>query len=65
MKKILIIIGFSLLISCDRAEPLVKKSKNGICHKVGTRYYDQTKHFKNFSSIEDCIKSGGRLPKRR
>ena len=65
MKKILIIIGFSLLISCDRAEPLVKKSKNGICHKAGTRYYDQTKHFKNFSSIEDCIKSGGRLPKRR
>ncbi len=53
------------MISCDRAEPLVKKSKNGICHKVGTRYYDQTKYFENFSSIENCIKSGGRLPKRR
>ena len=66
MKKIIIIICFSfLVISCDRAEPPVKKSKTGICHKVGTRYYDQTKHFKNFSSIEDCIKSGGRLPKRR
>ena len=66
MKKILIIICFSILvISCDRSEPLVKKSKTGICHKAGTRYYDQTKHFKNFSSIEDCIKSGGRLPKRR
>mgnify|MGYP001160778327 CR=1 FL=1 len=65
MKKILIIIGFSLLISCDRAEPLVKKSKTGICHKAGTRYYDQTKYFQKFSSIKDCIKSGGRLPKRR
>ena len=53
------------MTSCDRAEPLVKKSKTGICHKAGTRYYEQTKHFKNFSSIQDCIKSGGRLPKRR
>ena len=66
MKNIVIIICFSFfMISCDRAEPLVKKSKNGICHKVGTRYYDQTKYFENFSSIENCIKSGGRLPKRR
>ena len=53
------------MISCDRTEPLVKKSKTGICHKAGTRYYDQTKYFENFLSIEDCIKSGGRLPKRR
>tara|TARA_B100000941_G_C28046761_1_gene322388 strand:- start:48 stop:266 length:219 start_codon:yes stop_codon:yes gene_type:complete len=66
MRKIAIIlcIGF-LIISCDRVEPLVKKSKTGICHKAGTRYYDQTKYFEKFSSIEDCIKSGGRLPKRR
>ena len=53
------------MISCDRAEPLVKKSKTGICHKAGTRYYDQTKYFEKFLSIEDCMKSGGRLPKRR
>ena len=66
MKKILIIIYLScFIISCDRAEPLVKKSKTGICHKAGTRYYEQTKYFENFSSIENCIKSGGRLPKRR
>ena len=66
MKKIIIIICFSfLVISCDRAEPPVKKSKTGICHKAGTRYYEQTKHFEKFSSIKDCIKSGGRLPKRR
>jgi len=66
MKKIVIIIFLSFLMtSCDRSEPLVKKSKTGICHKAGTRYYEQTKHFKKFSSIEDCIKSGGRLAKRR
>ncbi len=66
MKKIIIFICFVfLIISCDRVEPLVKKSKTGICHKAGTRYYDQTKYFESFLSIEDCIKSGGRLPKRR
>ena len=64
MKKIINIIFFGfLIISCDRTEPFVKKSKPGICHKAGTRYYEQTKYFENFSSIEDCINSGGRLPK--
>ena len=66
MKKVLIIIYLScFIISCDHTEPLVKKSKTGICHQAGTRYYDQTKYFESFISIEDCIKSGGRLPKRR
>tara|TARA_B100000609_G_C16862946_1_gene256122 strand:+ start:316 stop:516 length:201 start_codon:yes stop_codon:yes gene_type:complete len=66
MKKIINIIFFGfLIISCDSTEPFVKKSKTGICHKAGTRYYDQTKYFEKYSSIEDCIKSGGRLPKRR
>ena len=53
------------IVSCDQLNPPVKKSKTGICQKAGSRYYDQTKYFKKFSTIEDCIKSGGRLPKRR
>ena len=66
MQKIIIIISLSfLVISCDRAEPFVKKSKTGICHKAGTKYYDQTKYFKKFKSIENCIKSGGRQPKKK
>ena len=55
----------SLLFSCDQIDPKVKKSKTGICHELGTRYYEQTKYFEKYSSIEDCIKSGGRPPKRR
>ena len=52
MKKIIIIVCLSfLIVSCDHAEPFVKKSKTGICHKAGTRYYDQTKYFKNFTSF--------------
>ena len=42
----------------------VKKSKTGICHAPGTTYYEQTKGFTPFATLDDCLKSGGRLPKR-
>ena len=42
----------------------VKKSTTGICHAPGTTYYDQTKNFTPFKTLEECLKSGGRLPKR-
>ena len=41
----------------------VKKSKTGICHAPGTSYYDQTKKFTPFKTLDECLKSGGRLPK--
>ena len=66
MKKLVVFfLSIIFIISCDQLNPPVKKSKTGICHKAGSRYYDQTKYFKKFKTIEDCIKSGGRLPKRR
>ncbi|EKD46932.1 MAG: hypothetical protein ACD_67C00012G0001, partial [uncultured bacterium] len=43
---------------------VVKKSSTGICHAPGTTYYEKTKTFTSFSSIDACISSGGRLPKR-
>ncbi|MDA9599629.1 hypothetical protein N9R92_00465 [Candidatus Pelagibacter sp.] len=67
MKKIFgtIFIILFLLTSCDSASVPVKKSKTNICHKKGSKYYDQTKHFRAFNTIKDCIDSGGRLPKKR
>ncbi|MBU0633039.1 hypothetical protein KKA17_10390 [bacterium] len=44
--------------------PPVKKSKSGICHPVGGTYYDKTKNFTSYPSLEACIKSGGRPAKR-
>ena len=44
--------------------PPVKKSSSGICHPVGGTYYDRTKNFKPYPSMEACIQSGGRAPKR-
>ena len=67
MKKIFgtFFIILFLLTSCDSASVPVKKSKTNICHKKGSKYYDQTKHFRAYNTIKDCIDSGGRLPKKR
>lgn len=43
---------------------VVKKSKTGICHAPGTTYYNKTKTFTPYNSIDECLKSGGRLPLR-
>ncbi len=46
-------------------EPLlVKKSRSGICHCPGGAYYGRTRNFMPFRSIEECLASGGRHPKR-
>ena len=67
MKNILVTIFFSLffLVACDSANVPVKKSKTNICHKKGSKYYDQTKHFRAYNTIKECIDSGGRLPKKK
>ena len=42
----------------------VKKSRSGICHAPGSTYYARTLNFKPFTTIDSCLTSGGRLPKR-
>jgi hypothetical protein len=42
---------------------VVKKSRTGICHAPGTRYYAQTQRFTAYKSIEARLASGGRFPK--
>ena len=46
-----------------QSEP-VKKSNSGICHKPGSTYYHQTKNFTPYKTLDECLKSGGRLPKK-
>ena len=65
MKAFFLSLFFLFIYSCGDSEVPVKKSKTGICHKSGSRYYDQTKHYKVYQTIDACIKSGGRLPKRK
>lgn len=43
--------------------PEVKKSKTNICHIRGSTYYERTANYTSYNSIDECINSGGRLPK--
>jgi cytochrome c5 len=46
------------------AEPEVKKSNAGVCHDKTSPGFKQTKNFTAFKTVEECIKSGGRAPKK-
>lgn len=68
LKKILVSMMISGIMSvgllADNSTPPVKKSNTGICHPKGGTYYGQTKNFTPFQNMEECIKSGGRPPKK-
>jgi hypothetical protein len=46
------------------AEPAVKKSESGICHDKNSPSYERTKKFTEFKTVDECVKSGGTLPKK-
>jgi len=50
--------------SSNSGSGIVKKSTTGICHAPGTTYYNKTKNYTAYETVEDCLNSGGRLPKR-
>jgi len=45
------------------AAPMVKKSDSGICHDAKSPSFERTKKFTEFKTIDECLKSGGKLPK--
>jgi len=57
---------FALLfiaLPCTASTDLIKRSSSGICHPPESAYYDRTKNYKAYDSVQDCLASGGRLPK--
>jgi hypothetical protein len=42
----------------------VKMSNSGICHAPNTTYYEQTKNYTPFKTLDECLKAGGRMPKK-
>tara|TARA_B100000902_G_C27300399_1_gene912439 strand:- start:2365 stop:2568 length:204 start_codon:yes stop_codon:yes gene_type:complete len=66
IKLISILTIIIFLGACDNIQnnnPNVKKSSSDICHEKGSQYYKQTKKYRSFNTIEDCLNSGGRLPR--
>lgn len=58
------IVVFVLLTALNPAfASVVKMSNSGICHQPQSSWYDRTKNFQPFDSIEACLAAGGRLPK--
>jgi hypothetical protein len=47
-----------------RGRPIIKKSANGICHRPGDGSWAKTKRFRPYETMEACLESGGRLPRR-
>lgn len=69
MKRILTILIVGFLLSAysfadDGSQPNVKKSKNNICHDKSSRSYNRTKTYTPYNTIEECLASSGRLPKK-
>lgn len=61
------LITLSLMLTAPvfaQPDPPVKMSSSGICHAQGTTYYNQTKKFTAYKTLDECLKSGGRMPKR-
>lgn len=63
MQVILIALCLCLSISASWAQESIKKSKSAICHAPGTEYYSRTKNFTSYDTLDQCLASGGRLPK--
>ena len=60
----LLVLGFALSDLSYADDPEVKKSNNAICHAKGTAYYSRTKNYTPYTSMEACLKDGGRRPKK-
>jgi hypothetical protein len=67
MKSFLIALSLLLTIPVfAQSDPPVKMSSSGICHEKGkSSYYDQTKKFTAYKTIDECLKAGGRMPARK
>jgi hypothetical protein len=45
-------------------EKPVKMINSGICQAPNTTYYEQTMNFTPYKTLDDCLKAGGRMPKK-
>jgi len=55
------LVGLSFSQAADAA--IVKMSNSGLCHPPQSSWYERTKNYQAFASLEACLASGGKLPK--
>jgi len=59
-----LITSLFLMATAFAASEPVKMSTSGICHVPNSTYYDQTKNFTPYNTLDECLKAGGRTPKK-
>jgi len=65
MKSLLVALSLFLVAPVfAQSDPPVKMSSSGICHAQGGTYYNQTKKFTAYKTLDECLKAGGRMPKK-
>jgi len=57
---LVLLVGFSFSSTADAA--VVKMSGSGLCHPPQSSWYERTKNYQAFESLEECLASGGKLP---
>ena len=63
-KSISFLIALLISFGAVAQDKPVKMSKSGICHAPNSTYYEQTKHYTPYKNMDECLKAGGRLPKK-
>jgi hypothetical protein len=61
--RLVLLFVFTLQSNIFAAPPIIKQSSSGICHSVESPWYERTKNYTPFDSIDTCLVAGGRLPK--
>jgi hypothetical protein len=58
----LVVSIFGLLSNAAIAD-VVKMSTSGLCHPPQSNWYERTKNYRAFKSLDDCLDAGGKLPR--
>jgi len=61
---LLLVLSATFSVAINAQNLPVKMSSSGICHAPNSTYYEQTKKFTPYKSLDECLKAGGRMPKK-
>lgn len=59
----ILVIIIALSFNASAHANVIKMSNSGLCHPPQSSWYDRTKNYQTFDSLEACLNSGGELPK--
>ncbi len=54
-----LVVGF---VSVPADASVIKKSNSGLCHPPQSSWYERTKNYQPYDSLDACLDSGGKLP---